>query len=101
MQKATVLQRVLVGVAVVLVLRVTLGVVVGYRDYLPPDFDADFLLGREGYFFGAYAWAFYSHLVAGPTTLVVGTILVSTRFRRWAPKWHRRLGKLQVACILL
>src|SRR6478736_2570166 len=95
------LNRLVVWAAVLLVLKVTLSVVAGYRQYLPPDFDADFLLGREAYFYGAYAWAFYAHLVAGPTTLVVGTILISERFRRQAPKWHRRLGRLQVASVLL
>lgn len=74
---------------------------VGYRQYVPPDFSADFLLGREAYFYGPYSWAFYAHLVAGPTALIVGTILVSDRFRRWAPAWHRRLGRMQVGCVLL
>ena len=89
------------GVAALLIFKVTLSVVVGYRDYLPPDFDADFLLGRECYFWGPYCCAFYAHLVAGPVSLVLGTILISDRFRRFAPKWHRRLGRVQVACILL
>jgi hypothetical protein len=97
----TTLYRVLVGASVLLVFKVTLSVISGYRQYLPPDFDADFLLGREPYFYGEYAWAFYAHLVAGPTSLVVGTILISERFRQWAPKWHRRLGRLQVGCVLL
>ena len=96
-----VVQRLLVSAAAVLILKVTLSVVIGYRDYVPPNFDADFLLGREAYFFGAYQWAFYAHLIAGPTTLVAGTILVSDRFRRSFPHWHRRLGKFQVACVLL
>jgi hypothetical protein len=84
-----------------LIAKVTLGILIGYRDYLPPDFNSDFLLGREAYFFGAYGWAFYAHLVSGPATLVVGTILISDRFRRRAPKSHRALGKFQVACVLL
>jgi|SRR5436190_20462871 len=98
---STVLQRVLVGAAVLLILKVTLSVVVGYRNYLPPDFNSDFLSGRESYFYGAYRWAFYPHLVAGPVSLFVGTILISERFRRSAPSWHRALGKLQIACVLL
>jgi len=95
------LNRVLVGIAVILICKVTLSVLVGYRQYVPPDFGSDFLLGRESYFYGPYGWAFYAHLVSGPTSLVVGTILVSDRFRLRAPKWHRRLGKLQIACVLL
>jgi hypothetical protein len=91
----------LIAVTALLILKVTLSVVIGYRSYLPPDFDSDFLLGRESYFWGPYCWAFYTHLVAGPVSLVVGTILISERFRRFAPRWHRRLGRLQVACVLL
>jgi hypothetical protein len=96
-----VLRRVLVGVAVLLIFKVTLSVVIGYRQYLPPDFGSDFLLGREAYFFGPYRWAFYAHLLAGPASLVAGTILLSERVRQRVPKWHRRLGRLQVVCILL
>jgi uncharacterized membrane protein len=98
---STLLQSGLVGAAMLLILRVTLSVVIGYRHYLPPDFNSDFLLGRESYFYGAYRWAFYAHLISGPATLVVGTILVSERFRQRVPKWHRALGKLQIACVLL
>jgi predicted membrane protein DUF2306 len=84
-----------------LIVKVTLSVVIGYRDYFPPNFDADFLLGRAAYFWGAYSWAFYVHLAAGPATLLLGTVLISERFRQWAPRWHRRLGRAQVAAILL
>ena len=95
------LDRILAGVAILLILKVTFTVLLTYRDYLPPNFNADFLLGRESYFYGAYSWAFYSHLVSGPASLSFGTILISESFRRRFPKWHRRLGRLQVACILL
>jgi len=95
------LRRLVVGAAVLLVAKVTVSVVLGYRSYLPPDFNADFLLGREAYFWGAYSRAFYTHLLAGPLTLIVGTILVSERFRRLAPAWHRWLGRMQVGCVLL
>jgi len=89
------------GAAALLIFKVTLSVVVGYRDYLPPSFDADFLLGREAYFWGPYAWAFYTHLASGPVSLVLGTVLISDWFRRAWPRWHRRLGRFQVACVLL
>ena len=95
------LRPVLTGVAALLIVKVTLSVVIGYRDYLPPNLDADFLLGREAYFWGAYSWAFYAHLVFGPISLLLGTILINDRFRSFAPKWHRRLGRAQVANILL
>jgi hypothetical protein len=91
----------LVGLSALLVLKVTLSVVIGYREYLPPNFEADFLLGREAYFWGPYASAFFAHLAVGPVSLVLGTLLISERFRRFAPRWHRRLGRVQVAGILL
>src|SRR5438046_1092776 len=63
MQKvpATALSRIFAAVAVVLIIKVALSVVIGYRDYFPPDFDSDFLLWREVYFWGHYHWAFYTH----------------------------------------
>jgi hypothetical protein len=80
---------------------VTLSVVIEYRHYFPPNFESDFLRGREPYFWGAYHWAFYTHLMSGPASLLLGTILVSDRFRRTVPTWHRRLGRTQAACVLL
>ncbi|HEY2411512.1 MAG TPA: DUF2306 domain-containing protein [Pirellulaceae bacterium] len=97
----TTLNRLLTAAAVLLVAKVTLTVLFGYRDYLPPNFNADFLLGRESYFYGPYSWAFYIHLLSGPLSLILGTILISQAFRRRFPRWHRRLGRLQVANVLL
>jgi hypothetical protein len=94
------LRRAVTVVAGLLVLKVTAAVVWGYRNYFPPDFNSDFLRGREDYFAGAYQWAFYVHIASGPVSLVLGTILISERFRRRFPQWHRGLGKLQIACIL-
>ena len=95
------LSRVFTILAVLLICKVTLSVVIGYRNYFPPDFESDFLQGRQPYFWGAYGWAFYVHLVSGPASLLLGTILVSDRFRSIAPTWHRRLGRVQAACVLL
>ena len=65
MQKtSSALSRVLASLAVLLICKVTLSVVIGYRHYLPPNFDSDFLQGRQAYFWGAYSGAFYMHLVA-------------------------------------
>jgi Predicted membrane protein (DUF2306) len=75
--------------------------VIEYRSYFPPDFESDFLRGREAYFWGAYQWAFFTHLFSGPASLILGMILVSDRFRRSVPIWHRRLGRVQAACVLL
>jgi hypothetical protein len=85
----------------VLIIKVALGVLLAYGYYFPPDFRSDFLRGRESYFWGGYHWAFYAHLISGPTTLLLGTLLVSDWFRSRAPIWHRRLGRVQVALILL
>jgi hypothetical protein len=98
--RATSLRRGLTLLAAVLVLKVNFAVVWGYRNYFPPDFNSDFLRGREDYFAGTYQWAFYAHVASGPVSLVLGTLLISEAFRRQFPRWHRRLGRIQVVCIL-
>ncbi|HTI51070.1 MAG TPA: DUF2306 domain-containing protein [Planctomycetaceae bacterium] len=94
------LPRVLTLVAGLLVLKVTVTVVLNYRHYFPPDFESDFLHGRELYFWGTYRWAFYPHLVCGPVALVLGLIGVSEQFRLRFPKWHRYVGRIQVFVVL-
>lgn len=84
-----------------LIVKVTLVIVGNYPDYLPPDFTADFLVGREASFYGNYQCAFYAHIASGPVTLLLGLVLLSHRFRSWSPRWHRLLGKIQLACVLL
>lgn len=93
--------RLLNVLAGLLVLKVTVAVVMVYPNYFPPNFESDFLHGREAYFFGGYQWAFYAHVIAGPITLVLGLVLVSKRFRRRFPRWHRWLGKAQVLIVVL
>lgn len=88
----------LAGVLVVKVIIVTLS---NYQYYFPPNFSSDFLGGRERYFFGGYQWAFYTHILSGPLSLVLGLILISERVRIRFPMWHRYLGRIQVACVLL
>ncbi len=95
------LPRVLTILAALLIWKVTLSVVIEYRNYVPPNFESDFLRGREPHFWGPYRWAFYTHLASGPASLILGTILVSDRFRKSAPAWHRRFGRVQAACVLL
>ena len=94
------LQRVLAFLAGVLIFKVTVGVVLKYRDYFPPNFESDFLSGRERYFSGVYQWAFYAHILSGPFSLILGMILISDRFRLWFPKWHRYLGRIQAISVL-
>src|SRR5260221_646372 len=98
--RPTTLQSVLTCLAGLLILKVTGAVVLKYRDYFPPNFDSDFLQGREPYFRGSYQWAFYLHIAAGPLSLILGMILISERIRLRFPKWHRRLGKIQVLGVL-
>ena len=97
---STSLQRILVFLAGVLILKVTLSVMLEYRHYFPPDFKSDFLRGRQSYFSGTYQWAFYAHIAAGPVSLILGLILVSEQFRRQFPTWHRSLGKTQAILVL-
>lgn len=94
------LWKILTAMVYLVIARVTVLVVWGYRNYFPPNFDSDFLIGREGYFWGSYHWAFYTHLASGPLSLILGTILVNNRFRQRFPRWHRRLGRIQVICVL-
>ncbi len=94
------LRRALAIAVAVLIVRVTAEVILGYRNYFPLNFESDFLQGRKRYFFGEYQWAFYPHIAAGPVTLLLGLLLVSDKFRASFPLWHRRLGRVQVACVL-
>jgi hypothetical protein len=99
--RPTIPARILSVLAGVLILRVVFSITSNYHNYFPPDFASDFLRGRERYFPGAYQWAFYTHILSGPVSLILGLILVSERFRTRFPEWHRDLGRLQVACVLL
>lgn len=96
----TILRRALVVVVVLLICKVTIAVMLGYSNYFPPNFQSDFLQGRDGYFFGAYQWAFYPHIASGPAALFLGMLLISERFRLRFPKWHRRLGRVHVLNVL-
>ena len=94
-------ERILTILAGALILKVTAMVVANYPDYYPPNFGSDFLRGRERTFPGLYRWAFHTHILAGPVALLLGLILVSNRFRSHFPHWHRRLGWVQVAIVLI
>jgi hypothetical protein len=98
---ASALQTLLKLLTCVLICKIVIVVVLSYRDYMPPNFMNDFLQGRQGYFFGSYQWAFYIHITSGPMSLVLGMILLSDELRRRYSSWHRCLGRVQVACVLL
>ena len=95
------LQRVVTLLAGLLIVKVTVRVILNYHNYFPPNFESDFLRGRELYFSGVYQWMFYTHIASGPFSIVLGMILVSQHFRRRLPRWHRYLGRIQVASVLL
>lgn len=96
-----ILKRLLAVAAVILILKVTVEIILGYSNYFPPNFSAEFLYGRDSYFFGAYQWAFYPHIVSGPLALFLGLLLISDSFRgRW-PVWHRMLGRCHVVNVLV
>ena len=97
----TLIQRVLTLLTCLLIGKIVVAVLLSYRSYMPPNFDAGFLLDRERYFFGSYQWAFYSHVTSGPLSLVLGMILLSEGIRRRFPKWHRILGRVQTINVLL
>ncbi len=84
-----------------LIIKVTLAIVWNYRSYLPPDFSSDFLNGRESYFFGIYQYLFYTHLIAGPCSLVLGMLLLNNGFRMRWPQWHRIPGRIQAVNVLV
>lgn len=96
-----ILTTVLRWLAVVLILRVLVTILANYPDYFPPDFDSLFLQGREATFTGGYPAAFYVHIFSGPVVLFNGLILLSEYIRRHHGRWHRILGRIQVAVLLL
>lgn len=97
---STTMRRMLVVVTGLLILKVTVEVMLGYVNYFPPNFGSDFLRGRERYFFGAYQWAFYPHIVSGPLAILLGLVQISESFRRRLPQWHRNLGRLHLLNVL-
>ncbi len=86
---------------VVLLCKVTIHILYNYQGYFPPNFESDFLRGRESYFFGSYQVAFYAHILASPITLLTGTILMSRRFRERYPSEtsdDRQMARPDRAC---
>ena len=93
-------RRALAIISGLLVIKVTVEVLLGYSNYFPPNFESEFLYGRQHYFFGTYRWAFYPHIVSGPLALLLGLVLISERFRQRFPRWHRNLGRIHVVNVL-
>ena len=98
---STMLGRGLAIAFVGLICKTLITVAANFRDYIPPNFDSDFLRGRETHFYGAYEIAFYTHILSGPFSLLAGVLLTNQSMRRRFPQFHRQLGRTQIACILL
>ena len=94
-------RRILTILASVLIVKVLFNITSNYPSYISADFTAEFLSGREDHFSGLYRWAFFTHIMSGPITLILGLVLFSDGFRVRLPRWHRILGRIQVACVLL
>ncbi len=92
--------RILTVMVALLILKVNASVVLNYRNYFPPNFQSDFLSGREDYFFGCYQWAFWVHIFSGPVSLVLGLLLINTWFLKRFRIWHRRLGRVQAVMVV-
>lgn len=92
--------RVLKWLAVILIVRVLVGIVAEYPRYFPPDFESNFLKGREATFRGAYRVAFSAHIVAGPIVLLNGLVLLNEKLRTRRPRWHRALGRIQAILVV-
>lgn len=88
-------------VAILLVLKVVVVVLLSYPGYFPPDFETDFLRGRETSFRGSYGIAFAAHVLAGPPSLVMGLWLLSDGARRKRPDLHRMVGRVYIAVVLV
>ena len=88
------------ALSVLIIVKVTVSIVANYTNYLPPHFDSDFLRGRQDYFFGTYQWVFYLHIFSGPLVLIMGLVLMSSKFRNQFPAWHQRIGKIQLSSVI-
>jgi uncharacterized membrane protein YozB (DUF420 family) len=100
MQSQSVAVKLLILLALLLLGKVWIAIFSNYWLYFPPNFEHGFLQGRIGSFEGLYRWAFYTHIIAGPISIVVGTILLFPYTRRTASV-HRLLGRIQLSMVLL
>ena len=84
-----------------LVIKTVLVTWISYADYFPPNFQANFLLGRQSTFHGPYAVAFYVHILSGPVALLAGLFLMNSSWRKRFPQAHRIVGRWQLVCVLM
>ncbi len=97
---------------VLLMLKILASILIDYRYYFPPNFDATFLMGREAIFVSWYRVAFYVHILVSPVCLGLAAFLVLSgqRFSRLErspqridrlQKRHRYVGRIQSLLVLL
>ena len=94
-------KTILKWLVVLLIVKVTVQITSNYVGYFPADFQTDFLSGRKPQFNIPYAIAFYAHIIASPTTIVSGLLLLNNSFRLRYPTFHRFMGRFHVFAILL
>lgn len=88
--------------AAVLIVKVWLAILLEYRWYFPPNFEASaFLIGRRELFTRLYAAAFYVHIFSGPVAIVLGSFLMLTGGRPALGRRHAWVGRLQVLIVTL
>ncbi len=79
----------------ILLVRVLLTILLEYRWYIPPNFDASaFLGGRRYTFFGLYRVAFYVHIASGPVAIILASFLLLSGGRSRFRPWHRWAGRV-------
>ena len=85
----------------VLYLRALVGILLEYRWYFPADFEnSAFLTGRQGHFAGAYAAAFYAHILVGPLVSVLALLLLTTGGQARYVRLHRLAGRSLALLVL-
>ena len=85
----------------ILLVKTVAAIVWEYRHYFPPDFEANFLIGRESMFQGLYRQAFYVHLTSSPLALLLAIVLVGSGRSGIGMRLHRLLGRLLAIIVLL
>ena len=97
----TIVTRFLGLAALVVILRFLTEILYQYQWYFPADFrKADFLIGREAFFNGAYRIAFYGHIVCGPIVMIIALYLLWSGRRGLSNTIHRQLGKVQFILVV-
>jgi uncharacterized membrane protein len=86
---------------VVLSIKTFFGILYEYQWYFPPDYDhSAFLSGRRRTFVGIYRPAFYTHIVVGPITMLLGTFSIVSGVTGRFGRAHRWTGRANVALVL-